>query len=134
MNAPYIGPKGEAKLFPDAQMKARTILAMMQRGMRYEEAYAALMAQQPHNPGVPTVSRAGTTKEAKIAADVLAHIQANPGMTRVGLSDALGVTVFQFDSALTRLRTAGLCHCIKKRGHPTTYHAGAAGEIPGVAA
>lgn len=126
MNAPHIGPKGENKLSPAAQLKAQTILAMMKRGMRYEDAYAALMATQPRNGKLPEDrSHNGMTKEAQGIADRLADaIAQNPGNTRAWLEAHLQISENQFHRAIARLRLQRRAHCKRQVGKASFYYAG----------
>lgn len=105
MNAPHIPPMGEAKLSPAAQETAHAILAMMQRGMRYEEAYAEAMAEIPRNPGLPRdTTHSGKQREVQDRINALAQAIADaPGSTKLQLQKATGLSEWQFQRAIDRL-------------------------------
>jgi hypothetical protein len=117
MNAPHVPPTGESKLSLSAQIKVHTILAMMQRGMRYEDAYAAMMAKQTARPGLPPDHTSkGKQTAVQIRTEALAQaIAAAPGSTKAQLQKATGLSDWQFQRGVERLALEGRVRKEKSR-------------------
>jgi hypothetical protein len=90
---------------------------MMQRGMRYEDAYAAMMARQPARPGLPPDhSTKGKQTAVQIRTEALAKvIEANPGATKAQLQAATGISDWQFQRGVERLLMEGRIRKDKNR-------------------
>ena len=117
MNAPYMPPQSESKLSPAARLRVHTILAMMKDGMRYEDAYARLMAKQTARPGLPpdhSTSGKQTAVQERINALAKA-IEAAPGSTKAQLQTATGISDWQFQKGVERLILEGRIRKDKNR-------------------
>jgi hypothetical protein len=90
---------------------------MMQRGMRYEDAYAAMMAKQTARPGLPPDhSTSGKQTAVQLRIDKLAQaIAAKPGSTKAQLQAATGITDWQFQRGVERLVLEGRVRKEKSR-------------------
>lgn len=117
MNAPYMPPQAESKLSPAARLKVHTILAMMKDGMRYEDAYARLMAKQTARPGLPPDhSTSGKQTAVQLRIEALAKaIEANPGSTKAQLQTLTGISDWQFQRGVERLVLEGRIRKDKNR-------------------
>jgi hypothetical protein len=124
MNAPPMPPQSDSRLSHAARLKVHTILAMMQRGMRYEDAYASLMAKQPAQPSLPLDhSRNGKQPLTQHRVYVLAKaIEANPGSTKRQLQTITGITDWQFQRAVERLALEGRLRREKSRLNVGFYY------------
>jgi hypothetical protein len=99
---------------------------MVLQGMTYEEAYARQTAHLNGQGKLPESKQPTTSKEAALAERLMAMIEAHPGSTRLQLAGLLGISIHQFDSAVTRLRTAGRAHnVIQRLGLASKYYPGA---------
>ena len=117
MNAPHVPPQSDSRLSHAARLKVHTILAMMQRGMRYEDAYASLMAKQTARPGLPPDHTSkGKQTAVQIRTEALAQaIAAAPGSTKAQLQKATGLSDWQFQRGVERLALEGRVRKEKSR-------------------
>ncbi len=124
MNAPPMPPQSDSRLSHDARLKVHTILAMMQRGMRYEDAYASLMAKQTARPGLPVDHTPnGKQTAVQLRIDKLAQaIAAAPGSTKAQLQAATGLSDWQFQRGLERLALEGRLRREKSRLNVGFYY------------
>ena len=124
MNAPHMPPQSDSRLSPAARLKVHTILAMMLRGMRYEDAYAAIMAKQTARPGLPVDHTPnGKQTAVQLRIDKLAQaIAAAPGSTKAQLQAVTGLTDWQFQRGVERLALEGRVRKDKNRLNVGFYY------------
>ena len=117
MNAPPMPPQSDSRLSHAARLKVHTILAMMKDGMRYEDAYARLMAKQPARPGLPPDHTSkGKQTAVQLRTEALAKaIEANPGSTKAQLQTLTGISDWQFQRGVERLVLEGRVRKDKNR-------------------
>jgi hypothetical protein len=89
----------------------------MLAGMRYEEAYARLMAKQTARPGLPPDHSAkGKQTVVHLRTEALAKaIATNPGSTKAQLQAATGISDWQFQRGVERLILEGRIRKDKNR-------------------
>jgi hypothetical protein len=125
MNAPQPVLGNSPDMPPAARRAALQRQLMVSQGMTYEEAYALQTAHLNGRGKLPESKQPTTNREAALAERLMVMIEQNPGSTRLQLAGLLGISIYQFDSAITRLRTAGRAHNVTgKLGIASKYYPG----------
>jgi hypothetical protein len=125
MNAAPAKLGNSPDLPPAARKAALQRQLMVSQGMTHEEAYARQTAHLNGRGKLPESKQPTTNREATLAERLMVMIEQHPGSTRLQLSGLLGISIYQFDSAITRLRTAGRAYNVTGRlGLASKYYPG----------